>query len=270
MTLTPIASYVAGGDASLVGWTVYTVGVGRAEATAAALVLATEDATADALADAQLDDYHGRERSDPRGRPPLRLSVRARWSRPASELRGTTGFGFWNDPLDAKGRFVVAPSYVWFFHAAPTPALVAGAMRGGRVSRAAIVLGNLALRLPGLDRIATRLGERRVAGGEKALPVDLDLTAWHDFAIDWRADGVAFRIDGTPAATIPGERAPAGPLGFVAWTDNNRLETDAVGRDRFGRIDAPGRQALAIERVLIEADPAGSSEPGRRAGRCPQ
>jgi hypothetical protein len=262
MPVTPVASYVAGDDASLVGWTIYTVGVGRAEARADALVLATEEATAGTLADAQLDDYHGREHWALRWRPPLRLTLRARWSRPASELRGTTGFGFWNDPLDAKGRFVAAPSYVWFFHASPSPALVAGAMRGGRVSRVAIAAGNLALRLPGLDRIATRLGERRVAGSELALPVGLDLTAWHDFAIDWRADGVAFRIDGTVLATTPSAQTPAGPLGFVAWIDNNRLETDASGRDQFGRIDAPGRQALAIERVLIEADPAGASEPG--------
>lgn len=258
------ASFRAADDASFAGWTIYTVGQGRAEASADALRLSLVDATADELADAQMDDYHGRERAAFRWRPPVRLTVRARWSRPASALRGTTGFGFWNDPLDAKGRFVAAPSYVWFFHSTPpvrlgeagetaVSGLVVGAMRGMRIPRAVIGVGNLAARLPGADRLVTRFGARRVAAGDVTVPVDLDLTTWHDFGIDWRRDGIDFLVDGVPIASLPRERTPTGPLGFVAWIDNQWLSVETDGGDRFGRHDAPNCQALELARVTIEA-----------------
>ena len=38
-----------------------------------------------------------------RWRPPLRLQVEARSSHGVGELRGTAGFGFWNDPLAMTG-----------------------------------------------------------------------------------------------------------------------------------------------------------------------
>lgn len=264
MEIPSSAALLAGEEASFAGWTIYTVGQGQAEATADALRLSLVDVTADALADAQVDDYHGRERAAFRWRPPLRLTVRARWSRPASALRGTTGFGFWNDPLDGKRRFVAAPSYVWFFHSsrpsrvgreddATDSGLVAETMRGMRVPRVAIVAGNLALRLPGVERLATRFGARRAAPSEVTMPVDLDLTTWHDFGIDWRRDGVTFLVDGAPVASMPSDRTPRGPLGFVAWIDNQWLEVETGGRDRFGRLDAPGHQSLELGRVTIEA-----------------
>jgi hypothetical protein len=179
-------------------------------------------------------------------------------------LRGTTGFGFWNDPLNAKGRFVAVPSYVWFLHAAPpfwlgddrkatAGGLVAGTMRGLAVPRAAIAAANLALRLSGAERLVTRFGERRVAPAEVPLPIDLDLWTWHDFGIDWRRDGVDFSVDGVAVASIPSDLTPHRPVGFVAWIDNNWLDVDAEGRYRFGRHDAPGRQTLELARVTIEA-----------------
>jgi hypothetical protein len=179
-------------------------------------------------------------------------------------LRGTTGFGFWNDPLDAKGRFVAAPSYVWFLHASPPSSLgddrkatagglVAGTMRGMPVPRPAIAAGNLALRLSGVERLVTRFVERRAAPAEVALPIDLDLSTWHDFGIDWRRDGVDFSVDNVAVASIPSDRTPYRPVGFVAWIDNNWLNIDAEGRYRFGRREAPGRQTLKLARVTIEA-----------------
>ena len=54
-------------------------------------------------ANAQLDDYQGRARQHFLWRPPVRLTVRARFSHGASELLGTAGFGFWNDPFLMTG-----------------------------------------------------------------------------------------------------------------------------------------------------------------------
>jgi len=245
-------------------WTRYAVGQGRVEDAPGALRLLTEDAAAGRLADAQLDDYHGRDRSALRWRPPLRLVVRARWSHGASGLVGTTGFGFWNDPLDARGHFAAAPAHLWFFHAsapsrvrpragATDRGLVAGAMRGGAVPRAALRAGGLALRVPGVARLAARLGERRVGGADVPLPPDLDLVGWHEYRLDWDASGARFAVDGQPVATLAPGLVPRGPLGFVAWVDNNWLALGDDGRLRGGRLAAPGRQWLDLAEVAITA-----------------
>ncbi len=256
-------------------WTLYSVGRGRVERVPGVLRLATEDAPEGVLADAQLDDYHGRTRAGLRWRPPLRLEVRARWSHPRHGLRGTTGFGFWNDPVDGRGRFAAAPSWLWFFHASPPSCLrlgdgrgtgdgfVAGAMRGRTVGRVALLAGNLALRTPGLARLAARLGERQMRAGDVVLPAetDLDLRTWHDYALTWDEAGARFAIDGAEVAVLPSEALPAGPLGFVAWIDNNWAALGEDGSYRAGRLAAPGLQWLDLARVEIRgADPDRSGD----------
>lgn len=242
----------------------YTVGRGRVEQGPDACRLAIEEAQADVLADAQLDDYHGRAGAVFRWRPPLRLALRARWSHPRAALRGTTGFGFWNDPLDGRGRFVAAPSCLWFFHAsapsrlrgrAANTGFVAGAMRGPALARPLLWAGNLALRLPGVGRWASRGGDDRVGGGDVAIAADLDLTAWHDYAIDWTADGARFTIDGRAVAAFDRVDLPAGPLGFVAWIDNNWSTIEPNGRFRAGHLAVPGRQWLEIASLVVAAAP---------------
>ena len=46
--------------------------------------------------------------------------MRARFSHPANELRGTAGFGFWNDPFMMTGaRIPTLPRAIWFFYGSP-------------------------------------------------------------------------------------------------------------------------------------------------------
>ena len=54
-------------------------------------------------ANAQIDDYQRLRRSAFRWRPPVTLTVRARFSHPSGVLGGTAGFGFWNDPFMMTG-----------------------------------------------------------------------------------------------------------------------------------------------------------------------
>jgi hypothetical protein len=189
------------------------------------------------------------------------LRVRARWSGPFASLRGTTGFGFWNDPIDAAGRFRAAPRHLWFFQASPPSRVrgrsgegrgfVAAAMRGGAVPPGALALGSLALRLPGLRRLATSVGGRVVSDQDVPLPADLDPRLWHDFALDWRNGEARFAIDGVEVARLTGRAVPAGPLGFVAWIDNNWAAFDDDGAFRAGRLDAPGEQWLELASIAI-------------------
>jgi hypothetical protein len=127
---------------------------------------------------------------------------------------------------------------------------VSGSMRGGEIGRPLLFAGNLALRLPGVNRLATRLGERRVGGGNVLLPA-FDLTDWHDFCLDWNGSGAHFAIDGIMVATFEPTEIPTGPLGFVAWIDTNWTRLDADGRYQGGRLAAPGQQWLDLARVAI-------------------
>src|SRR5687768_12792428 len=99
-------------------WRRYAVGGGDLMPTADGLRLGLSRAEAGALSVAQMDEGHQPLRRGRGWRPPLRLVVRARWSRPAAALAGTSGFGFWNDPW-GPGGFVAPPAWVWFAHYSP-------------------------------------------------------------------------------------------------------------------------------------------------------
>ncbi|MDP9356283.1 MAG: hypothetical protein M3R02_13560 [Chloroflexota bacterium] len=246
-------------------WTLYTVGRASVETVKGGIRLGTIDAIRSALADAQIDDYHGRHRGSLPWVPPLRLTVRARWSHPSAALRGTIGFGFWNDPVDGRGRFAAAPNAVWFFHASEPSrirlrregvgtGMVAAAMHGGEVNSWLLAAGNLALRIPGVDQLAARIGGSHMGGADTLLPEDLDITAWHDYLLDWRWDGAVFAVDGAEVARLAARDVPRCRLGFVAWIDNNWADLGDDGRYRSGCLDAPGGQWLELARVVVEGD----------------
>jgi len=114
-------------------WRKYVVGTGRLEPTDSTLrfvVRPGASTPARTYSDAQIDDYQGLPRRRFPWRPPLRLSVRARFSHPAAAgsctgggLQGTAGFGFWNDPFLMTGvpgaRVPTLPRAVWFFYGSP-------------------------------------------------------------------------------------------------------------------------------------------------------
>src|SRR5690554_1836104 len=65
---------------------------------------------------AQLDDYSHGAGERLRWQPPLRLRVRARFSHDQDRLRGTAGFGFWNDPFAmTRHTRLRLPRAIWFF-----------------------------------------------------------------------------------------------------------------------------------------------------------
>ena len=76
---------------------------------------------------AQIDDYQGLPRRHFPNRPPLQLTLRARFSHPAGMLSGTAGFGFWNDPfLMTDLTTPMLPRALWFFYAAPPSNAIGG------------------------------------------------------------------------------------------------------------------------------------------------
>jgi hypothetical protein len=202
---------------------------------------------------AQLDDYRSLSRQAFPWQPPLRLTLEARAS--ADNLPGTWGFGLWNDPFGnglAYGgtRLLPAlPKAAWFFFASeqnylsfrndqPAHGALAGVFRSPSLPVWPFLpLAPLAVLLA--VRPLARIGRRMAAGivREHAAALGLDVTRWHNYAIDWRSDGVIFSVDGQVVDESP--VSPTGPLGLVVWIDNQYAAWRPDGRLGYGTLAGP-------------------------------
>jgi hypothetical protein len=245
-------------------WTHWLQGNGRIEPRDSTARLVTQDARRARYSDAQLDDYHadssGRRRRW-QWRPPLRLSVRARASH--TNLTGTAGFGFWNDPFELSGAVTALPQSIWFFYAsshsnmalAPgvpgcgwKAALVnttrANAWRAGVPTAFAVLWARLTGRTHRAERWVQRIS------GAQEVRLDLDWTQWHTYELDWLRETAIFRVDG--GEVLHAFNPPPGPLGFVTWVDTQFAVATPRGEFRFGTLDAPGEQWLELDWIRIE------------------
>jgi len=214
--------------------------------------------------DAQITDY-----ARPRGerftwRPPLRLRVRAWASAPQAELIGTAGFGFWNEPFAPLGRGLPRlPRAIWFFFGAPPHNIAlefgvpgwgwkAATLDATRPQGMALLplapLGALLMRVPALYRRLWPTAQRALGISGAVLPVDLGEP--HTYELDWEAGGARFCVDGETVHEAPA--APRGPLGFIAWMDNQYAIVTPQGRVRFGVTPNTREQWLALDEVVIE------------------
>jgi hypothetical protein len=225
------------------------------------LRFAVEGAVGTQLADSEIGDYRGLDRRRLPWRAPLRMVVRARFSRGAEDLAGTSGFGLWNDPFDlAGGGLLAPPNALWFFHASPRSDMVTAPGLPGNGFRAEAInsgtmpgwLAGLAgrlLRLPGLAPLLYRAAQTRVHA--EAVRLDgVEMTACHEYELEWGREEAVFYVDGREVLRAP--RPPAVPLGFVAWMDNQVAVARPDGAFHFGLEAAPEWQWLELERVEIE------------------
>ncbi len=196
--------------------------------------------------------------------PPLRLTLRARFSHPAETLRGTAGFGFWNDPLMMTGkRSLALPQAIWFFFSSPPsnmkldehtpgPGWKAATIDAGRWPFLALLptapLAVPLMNIGGLYRTCWPLGQRAIGVSEALLPIAM--TAWHTYQLDWQVGAAHFRVDGQTVLAC--RTAPRGPLGFVAWLDNQYMVVTPWGKFGAGLVDAPGEQWLDIGQIELE------------------
>ena len=255
-------------------------GGGTLDVSGSALRLALPSVPAGRYADAQIDDYSGLRLRHFPWCPPLRLEVRARASHPVcppatsdadedpgeqTYLRGTAGFGFWNFPLTIAGGVPRLPDALWFFGASPPSnmvlvpgvpgrgwkAQVVHAHRWGVVLAGVPALGAVGLAaLSGRERVAARWVQRVTGASERLLAAEF--TEWHEYTIAWRRTEARFLVDGVEA--LIADKPPAGPLGFVAWIDNQYAVATPRGRLRFGTI-ATGPQWIELDYVRISPLP---------------
>jgi hypothetical protein len=216
---------------------------------------------------AQLDDYAALPRRRLPWKPPLQMRLKARVSAP--ELPGTWGFGLWNDPfslslgLGGMGRrSPTLPNAAWFFYASqpnylsfrddlPAQGLLAATFASPRLPVWMAALGALSLPLalaPPLGRLARGAVRRLVRQG--AALVQVDLTEWHAYSLEWMETTVEFRVDGEAVCATPA--APRGPLGLVLWIDNQYAAWTPDGRLRYGFLPNPQPAWLEIVDLTIE------------------
>jgi hypothetical protein len=223
------------------------------------------------MTNAQLDDYQGLPRRRYLWRPPLTMTVRARFSHPAGELSGTAGFGFWNDPFMMTGRtWPTLPRAIWFFYASPPSDIVLDLNVPGRGWKATTLdavrlpffllaptapLAVPLMRVRPLYRALWPIGQRAIGVREALLGADM--TAWHTYVLEWGERSARFAVDGQTVLAC--EPSPRGPLGFVIWLDNQYMVATPWGAFKYGWLEASGRQWMEVDRLSIE--------PGRPKGQ---
>ncbi|MDY7079331.1 MAG: hypothetical protein SXV54_20650 [Chloroflexota bacterium] len=245
-------------------WQQHVVGVGALEPTRSTFRFVTADATSRKYSDAQIDDYQGLPRRRFPWRPPLRLIVRARFSHPAGDLRGTAGFGFWNDPFMMTGaRVPTLPRALWFFYGSPPSNMKLDMDVSGHGWKAATIdtLRPIVLLLAPVAPLAALLMNVRSlyralwppiqrALNVREAAVEAEMTRWHIYTIEWGTEQASFSVDGEPV--MEAAPSPWGPLGFVMWVDNQYMVVAPWGRFRWGLLDAPGRQWMEVDSLTIE------------------
>jgi hypothetical protein len=219
-------------------------------------------------ADAQIDDCWRLPRHKFLWHPPLSLGLIARSSH--AQPLGTLGFGFWNDPFTfslgqggAARKLPAGPSAVWFFYGSPpndfsfAPGVPGHGWKAMALRSPAIpslLLAPLAVgaaglaQIPFLRRPIMSTALKTVQAEEIVLNTPLD--QWHYYALHWEPDQVRFEVDCEQVFTA--HLPIAGPLGFVAWIDNQYAVASVEGGFRFGTIPTEDTQWLEIAELSLE------------------
>lgn len=223
--------------------------------------------TASGYANAQVDDHHSLPRSRFPWSPPLRLSLEARASR--NQPLGTLGFGFWNDPFSfgqaGAGRYLPAPpNALWFFYGsepndlalargAPGHGWKASSLRSPAIHPAILALpaafGFALSFVPGLRPLIINTALRAITASERGL--ELALSSWHHYQLEWTEASARFTVD--EQTVLISHDPPTGPLGFIAWIDNQYAQVSPQHGLRFGVIPTHRPQSLEIRNLTITA-----------------
>jgi hypothetical protein len=215
---------------------------------------------------AQIDDHLHCKRSELPWQPPVRLELRARVSSP--DIRGTWGFGFWNDPFSmsfrvggAAQRLPALPNAAWFFNASPPNYLafhndhpaqgfLAATFRSPLIPSALLIPGAIFAPLL-LLRPSARL--LRWAAGlliqESGVNVPVDVTGWHDYRLDWLDECVRFLVDGKQLYET--RVTPKGRMGLVIWVDNQFAAFPPSGQLAMGTLGNQEETWMEVDQIKV-------------------
>jgi len=214
----------------------------------------------------QLDNYSHLARQKFPYYPPIALQIEAKAG--GKDLRGTWGFGLWNDPFSAgfgaggmSKWLPVLPNAAWFFFASPPNQLSLRSNLPGsgfhlKTFRSALLPSFLSLlAIPAAPllfwKVTARIIRRfvKVFIQEAAFSPEIDVDDWHRFQIIWAADKVDFLID--DGETFTTSISPCGRLGLVIWIDNQYFYWNPKGKPGFGSLSTYKDQAIFIRNLNI-------------------
>ncbi len=250
-------------------WIQLLMGGGRLSVKNSILRMSYESSRSNYYTLSQIDDCTVYARKDFRWKLPLRMTVKARFSLPASNLqtkngflKGTAGFGFWNNTFSVDGRVHTLPEAIWFFYSAPPSNMKllpgipgwgwkAQVVHTARIESFANVLPMAAA--IGLNRLTgySKPGEhlmQHLAGSDEVL-INEDITKWHEYKLEWYKNYAKFWVDGK--LVLRSKYAPSRPLGFVAWIDNLYAIATPMGIYKFGKVDTSS-QWMDLDSIKIE------------------
>jgi hypothetical protein len=218
-------------------------------------------ASAEEYTNAQIDDYQHLRRRDFLWRPPLTLTVCARFSHASGQLSGTAGFGFWNDPfmfMMTGARRPTLPRAIWYFYASPPSQIALALDMPGHGWKAATIdalrwpffllaptapMAIPLMKIPWFRRRFWPTGQRAIHVSET--PIHADMTEWHTYTIEWGAAAARFLVDELPILEC--DAPPRGPLGLVIWLDNQCMAVTPWGRFRHGLLTSSQPQWLEVK-----------------------
>lgn len=242
--------------------TPWTIGSGRIEQ-AHGIRFVINPTPASHYSDAQISDYAGLSRRAYPWSPPMRMTVRAWASHSADQLRGTAGFGLWNQPFMPGQTWPRLPRTAWFFFGSkPSNMALAYGVPGYGWKAATLdatrppflalspsaPIGVLLMRVPALYRVLYPLAQRAI-GVSEAL-ISADLREPHTYQMEWQPHSLTFSVDGRVLLRTPS--APRGRLGFIAWLDNQYAVVTPQGALGMGIADILETQWLHLDSLLIE------------------
>jgi hypothetical protein len=186
---------------------------------------------------------------------------------------GTLGFGFWNDPFTfsfgqggATRKLPTAPKALWFFYGShpnnlPLASNVPGygwkATSLDSLNMPSLFLAPLAACAFILSKvlILRRWVMEKVLGQVTAFESLLTplLNDWHSYSLTWLSEGAIFDVDGETVLHAP--EVPAGPLGFVAWIDNQYAVATPEDGLHFGVLPLKETQWLEIRDLQLKTLP---------------
>ncbi len=245
-------------------WQRYMLAGSRLEARAGCWRFINEPLEAGRYTNAQVDDYQGLRRRNFRWKPPLTLTVRARFSHPAGEIGGTAGFGFWNDPFLMTGaRLPALPRAIWFFYASPHSDMQLACDVPGHGWKAATIdaarlpffllaptapLAIPLMNIRPLYRALWPLAQRAIHVSEAL--IGAAMTDWHLYTLEWDTRHARFAVDGETVLAC--DTPPRGPLGFVMWIDNQAMTVTPWGRFGWQTVTIPHTQWMEVAALRIE------------------
>jgi hypothetical protein len=102
--------------------------------------------------------------------------------------------------------------------------------------------------LAGLALPFSRKTSRRLMGkviDEDGMRLNVDVTQWHRYKLEWRGERVSFEVD--EALVFESPVSPKPPLGLVIWIDNQYAAFTPEGKIGFGVLENPEPAWLEIK-----------------------